>query len=121
MRWSAERAIAAGFSVALVILIVVGIVSYRNTVQLREATAFEQHTRDILDDLRELRSALTDMETGGRGFALTGDPSFLRPYRTALPRTRNVLDKLEREVRSEENKRTVAELRGLVDLKVKIT
>jgi PAS domain S-box-containing protein len=121
MRWSAERAIAAGFSVALVILIVVGIVSYRNTLQLREATVFEQHTRDILDDLRELRATLIDIETSGRGYALTGDPSFLRPYRTAVPRARNVLDKLEKEVRSDENKRTVAELRGLVDLKIKTT
>ena len=121
MRWSAERAITAGFSVALTILIAVGIVSYRTTVQIQEATAFEQHTREVLDDLRELRSTLIDIETAGRGYALTGDPLFLRPYRAALPRALSVLNKLQGEVRNPEIKVAVAELRKLVTAKIEIT
>ena len=121
MRWSAERAIAAGFSVALVILIAVGIVSYRNTVQIQEATAFEQHTREVLDDLRELRSALIDIETAGRGYALTGDRLFLNPYRAAVPRAQNVMRKLESEVRNPEIRRVIAELHGLVAEKILAT
>jgi PAS domain S-box-containing protein len=121
MRWSAERAIAAGFSVALFILIAVGIVSYRNTVQIQEATAFEQHTREVLDDLRELRAALIDIETAGRGYALTGDRLFLGPYRAAVPRAQNVMNKLETEVRNPEFKRVIFELRSLVVEKISIT
>src|SRR6185369_1972431 len=121
MRWSAERAIAAGFSVALIILIAVGIVSYRTTVQIQEATAFEQHTREVLDDLRELRSALIDIETAGRGYALTGDRPFLGPYRAALPRAIAVMNKLQGEVRNPEIKTAVAELRNLVIAKIEIT
>ena len=34
--------------------------------------------------LVELRSMLTDLESGARGFALTGDPHFLEPYENAL-------------------------------------
>jgi PAS domain S-box-containing protein len=121
MRWSAERAIAAGFSVALVILIAVGLVSYRNTVQIQEATAFEQHTREVLDDLRELRADLIDIETAGRGYALTGDRPFLNPYRAAVPRAENVMNKLQSEVRNPEIKRTIGELRLLVAEKIQVT
>src|SRR3569833_2365555 len=91
------------------------------TVQIQEATAFEQHTREVLDDLRELRSALIDIETAGRGYALTGDRPFLGPYRAALPRAIAVMNKLQGEVRNPEIKAAVAELRKLVIAKIEIT
>jgi signal transduction histidine kinase len=38
------------------------------------------------DDLIQLLSAFKDIETGQRGFAITGEESFLEPYRNALPK-----------------------------------
>ncbi len=106
---------------ALVILVAVGIISYRNAVQLREATAFEQHTHEVLDDLRELRTVLIDMEAGARGYALTGAEPFLGPYRAALPRTLTVMDRLEGEVRDPQIRASLVELRILVVEKVRIS
>jgi PAS domain S-box-containing protein len=84
--------------VALTMLVVVGFVSYKNTVYLRQATAFEQRSRDVLDDLREFSSVMKDIETAGTGYALSGDARFLQSYRLALPRVRSILNKLPGEL-----------------------
>ncbi len=119
MRWSAERAIAAGFTVALVILIIVGVASYRNAIELREASAFEQRTQQVLDDLREVMSALKDIETASRGYSLTGDPPFLRPYVFAVPRARNGMQRLVTEVHDPEVRAAIAHLNTLVEEKIR--
>lgn len=51
----------------------------------------------IIDNAEELLSQLKDAETGQRGFLLTGDPSYLKPYEqslTAIPK----LIKLTKEI-----------------------
>jgi PAS domain S-box-containing protein len=121
MRWSAERAIAAGFTVALVILIIVGVASYRNAMDLRDASNFEQHTQQILDDLRDVMSSLKDVETGSRGYALTGETPFLGPYFIAVPRARNSINRLLAEVRDPEVRTAILQLDSLVEEKIRIS
>lgn len=41
-----------------------------------------------------LRTALQDMETGQRGFLLTGEERYLEPYNKALPGTQGFIDRL---------------------------
>ena len=121
MRWSAERAIAAGFTVALVILIIVGVASYRNAMELHDASAFEQHTQQVLDDLREVMSALKDIETGSRGYSLTGETPFLGPYTVAVPRARNGMTRLKIEVRVADIHAFIVQLNALVEEKIQIS
>lgn len=47
--------------------------------------AWVSHTDSVLVAAEELRGALTDAETGQRGYLLTGDTAFLEPYRSAVP------------------------------------
>lgn len=115
MRWSAERVVAVGFTVALTMLVVVGVVSFRNTTRMHNATLFEQHTRDVLDDLRDLSSLMKDVENAGRGYALSGDPRFLQPYRSALPRIRTILNKISSEVDDHDIDQRFTELAPLVE------
>ena len=119
MKWSAERAIAAGFTVALVILIIVGVASYRNAMQLRDASNFEQHTQQVLDDVRDVMSALKDIETSSRGYSLTGETPFLGPYTISVPRVRNAISRLREEVRDPETRAVIAQLDTLVEQKIK--
>src|SRR5512143_923311 len=121
MRWSAERAIAAGFTVALVILIVVGVASYRNAMQLREASEFQQHTQQLLDDLRDVMSAMKDVETASRGYALTGEAPFLIPYRASVPRARNAMSRLLQEVRDPDTRAEILQLNALVQEKIALS
>jgi len=121
MKWSAERVIAVGFTVALTMLVVVGVVSFRNTARMKDATVFEQHARDVLDDLRELSSLTKDVENAGRGYALTGDARFLQPYHSARPRIRNILKKLSGELSDPSISNMMSELSPAVEQKLQDT
>ena len=74
--------IAAGLVTALLVL-VVSAMSYWTL--RRAAKSFEEvnHTSSVLLEQQKLLSGLVDVETSARGFALTGDSSFLGPYHTA--------------------------------------
>lgn len=81
--------IAAGFVTAILVL-VVGAMSY--WALSRAARSFEEvnHASHVLIEQQKLLSGLVDLETAARGYALTGDSSFLDPFysaRTAVPET----------------------------------
>lgn len=48
--------------------------------QLEQATAQRKHTRDVTVAANSLMSALKDAETSQRGYALSGDKTYLEPY-----------------------------------------
>jgi two-component system, LuxR family, sensor kinase FixL len=81
--------IAAGLVTAVLVL-VVGAMSFWTL--LRAAHSFEEvsHTSRVLLEQQKLLSALVDVETAARGYAITGDSAFLGPFyaaRTAVPQT----------------------------------
>src|SRR5205814_9989255 len=62
---------------------VIGIVSYLSIVRLNENAARVEHTHEVLSSLELLLAAATDSETAERGYVITGDESYLEPYREA--------------------------------------
>jgi len=78
-----ERKVGIGFAFALVCLGVIGVVSYLSIVSLSEDAAWVEHTHEVLSRLDLLLAAVTDSETAERGYAITGDESYLEPYRQA--------------------------------------
>lgn len=83
MRWTIGAKIGSGFSLALIILLIIGTTSYLNTQRLVETAGLVAHTHQVLEKLETLISALKDAETGQRGFVITGDDNYLRPYQLA--------------------------------------
>jgi len=74
---------------ALVVLILLsGLLGYRNVVQLQEDTRRVEHAHEVLGSLDRFLIALLDAETGQRGFLLTGAYPYLDPYRTGIGRVR---------------------------------
>ncbi len=47
---------------------------------VRQTTGWVNHTHEVLADAAHLLALAVDMETGMRGFLLTGDETFLEPY-----------------------------------------
>jgi diguanylate cyclase (GGDEF)-like protein/PAS domain S-box-containing protein len=69
-----------GFMLGLAILIVdmvVPLLLAQRVVQIRDVY---QHSATLEKQLAELLSAYKDLETGQRGFMITGQPQFLEPY-----------------------------------------
>ncbi len=77
---STERKAQAGFALTLVCLGLIGSISYRSVNRLREDAEWSRHTEEVISSLRYLLSQVTDAETSQRGYAITGEESYLEPY-----------------------------------------
>ncbi len=85
MHWKMERyLIPFGFVAAVAIFAFAGWESYRNMTRAAEAMALQKHTYEVSKTLDETMVLLVDAETGQRGYLLTGDESYLAPYRAAI-------------------------------------
>jgi methyl-accepting chemotaxis protein len=82
MKWNVGTRLAMGFGLAVVMLVAIGTISYRSTTKLTETADWVTHTHKVLEDLGLLMQAVTDAETGQRGYLITADESFLGPYNT---------------------------------------
>jgi len=94
MRWSTGKKIGTGFALALAILVVIGTVSYRNTVTLTESADWVAHTHRVLEKLQDTLSELKDTETGQRGYLITGEERYLQPYNESLPGIKSDIDEI---------------------------
>jgi PAS domain S-box-containing protein len=56
--------------------------------------AFAASHRDVIVLAERLLSALKDVETGGRGFVITGNERYLEPYEKALPQLQRQINRL---------------------------
>ena len=75
-----ERQLGLGFGTALLAAGFIGAVTCMETVRCIRLSAAAQQTRDTVQELSATLSALQDAETGQRGFLLTGDARYRRPY-----------------------------------------
>src|SRR3954468_13331622 len=77
MKWSIGKKIGAGYVLALVFILFIGIISYRSIAALIATAGRVSHTHRILSEVDDVASAMKDAEIGARGFVITGDEHFL--------------------------------------------
>ncbi|HET7105289.1 MAG TPA: PAS domain S-box protein [Candidatus Acidoferrum sp.] len=78
-----KRKVDWGFGIALALLGIVGVTAYVQVIRLRDNDQMVDHTHQVISSLRKVQSLVADAETGQRGFLITGDRLFLRPYNEA--------------------------------------
>ncbi|MBA2493821.1 MAG: CHASE3 domain-containing protein [Acidobacteria bacterium] len=83
MKLALERQIQLAFIIALLLLLTLGFFAYRSANSMNEALNWEKHTQEVLLQLNNALNLVTDAETSSRGFAITGNDSFLEPYNRA--------------------------------------
>lgn len=66
------------------LLVVIAAFSYRDLKAFQEARQRSIETRSVLDANENLLSSIKDAETGERGYLLTGERTYLEPYRHAI-------------------------------------
>jgi methyl-accepting chemotaxis protein len=79
--WSIARKLSLVFALGPLALIIIGFFAYRNTTALLEARGIVEHTYQVRATLARLATQAVNAETGQRGYILTGDDSYLAPYR----------------------------------------
>ena len=90
-----------GVAAALLFFLATGAITYLNIQSVRAETDRVASTHAVITGLGDLLSAMQDAETGQRGFLLTGNPSYLQPYRDAQARSAATLDALDRLTRDD--------------------
>ena len=70
--------------VPLLIFIVVAGISYNNLSIMANTVVWTEHTYKVLGKLEKIIALATDLETGQRGYILTGVERYLEPYNKGL-------------------------------------
>jgi CHASE3 domain sensor protein len=81
--WTVGRRLVAGFGLAALTLVVIGVVSYRSVSRLIENDAWVAHTYQVRAELANLLSQLKDAEAVERGYIIAGEESYLAPFLSA--------------------------------------
>lgn len=109
--------IFTGYLVVLIFLLglSVGIVYIAN--KLIEAFDWVEHTAKVIGNGNLLVKILVDMETGQRGFLITGKDEFLEPYNNGVEEFHDLMESLQKEVN--DNDLQVARLKSIDSLQHK--
>jgi signal transduction histidine kinase/CHASE3 domain sensor protein len=78
LRWK----LLGSFGIVLAMVVLEGIVASQASRRNGESAAWVEHTYQVMGKANDARAALLEMQTGYRGFLLTGKDEFLEPYRT---------------------------------------
>ncbi|HJV33836.1 CHASE3 domain-containing protein, partial [Geomonas sp.] len=85
MKWLSNLKIGkklyAGFIAENAIVVALVLIAYLNFSALGDANKMNVHTYKVLDNVQNLLTALVNMETGERGYAITGNENFLEPLK----------------------------------------
>ena len=95
MIFNRRRTALFAFGMVFAVLLVNALISYLNIRRLRETDNSLRRTYDVITALGELQSTVLDAETGQRGFLLTEDTRFLKPYDDAVARVDQRLQTLK--------------------------
>ncbi|WP_212629809.1 methyl-accepting chemotaxis protein [Pseudomonas sp. KB-10] len=72
----------AGFGVVLLIILLLVLSTWRGFDQVERAVRLNIHTYDVIIESGDLLASLINIETGARGFVITGRDQFLGPMQT---------------------------------------
>ena len=76
--------VLAAFGSATLILLAAGAFSYHTMVVSRDSERWVQHTQQVLQQLHELVSSVSIIESSSRGYILTGEEVYLQSYLTSI-------------------------------------
>jgi PAS domain S-box-containing protein len=107
--WLVVAALLVGIGAALTLF------SYS---RINNSTVARKHTFQTLSSAAELLSSIKDAETGQRGYLLTGDQTFLKPYLSVRDGLRGELEALRVESDSGPGQQHLNTLTGLLDAKL---
>jgi diguanylate cyclase (GGDEF)-like protein/PAS domain S-box-containing protein len=82
------------FVVATAALVIIAGGSYWSVSRLRDDAAWVAHTREVIGVVESVLSSSTDVETGARGFTVTGRDEYLQPYNDGIRNVDFELDAL---------------------------
>jgi PAS domain S-box-containing protein len=87
------------FAIIALVVVFSMVATYWAGLRLSKLRVLAASHREVVAAAERLLSTLKDVETGQRGFVITGDERYLEPYEKARPRVQSEIDRL-RDLRS---------------------
>lgn len=84
--------ILSGYGVILALMMLVSIVVFISISSIVDASHWVNHTYKVIRNAESLSAAMVDMETGQRGFLITGKNKYLEPYSAGKIIFKNLID-----------------------------
>ena len=116
-KWPFERKLFAAFALVAAVAGLTAVVDYRASLRDWQSSAWVAHTREVEAGLRQLEALTTVGLRGVRGFLITGQESYLEPYRANRPRVAEDLAGLR--VLTADNAAEQGRLQELADLEAR--
>lgn len=79
---SLTKKIVGGYAIILLAMIIVSTTVYNGTHSMIDSSKWVNHTYEVIRVAETARAASVDMETGQRGFLITGAEAYLEPFIT---------------------------------------
>ena len=119
MKLHFDRSTLIGFLITAVVLVTLGVYSFLSTQRLiTTARLLSQATR-VMTNAEQVMKSIVDIETGGRGFVITGNEEFLESYYKGSKKLGNYLHTLDSLTSQNPSQHTkVLELRTDINLKL---
>ncbi len=89
------RQLALGYLSLLLMIIVITSMDFYMATKLKSNSGWIAHTHEAIAKTNKIEKLLIDLETGGRGFVITGKDSLLEPYYNALLKIEGQIESLK--------------------------
>jgi PAS domain S-box-containing protein len=114
MKLKRSDILIAAFAAAMAIFGGVEWLNWRLTVRMQEAEESVAHTHVVQASLNKLLSLLDEVESGARGFVVTGDPAFVEPFEGELKAVTEQQRSLEQLMHDAEQSARLSTLESLI-------
>ena len=119
MNLTIGRRILIGFIGCALILVGVAIFAFKNSAKFITSNDSINHTNQVLFEFEQILVTSIDAETGTRGFIITGDRNFLKPFINANAKGVEHLDKVKELTKDNPNQqKNIEELEKLFSMQV---
>ena len=82
-----------GFGLVIALLLILQVLGYFSFTKLGDTVRWNNHTHEVIAEVDAIQASLINIETGQRGFALTGKENSLEPFHAGLEDFQEHLDK----------------------------
>ena len=105
-----------GFGIIVILLASGSTFTYLSLSSLIETSHWVKHTHDVVSNANHLEKILIDLETGERGFLITGNEEFLSPYLDGIKEYNDHMENLIKSVSDNQHQANhLVKINGMVN------
>lgn len=93
---SVSQKLMTNFMIILILTLTLSTVAYLGFTYYTEANTWDIHTYKVMDDFHGILESMLNKETGMRGYVISGEESFLEPYKAGKTDLNNYLQGVQK-------------------------